>query len=256
MSWKQRTCIVVGATAGLARETLGWLAQEGAPLVLHGRKQTDLDELAKRLKDQAGSALSVATVAGDVTDPELGPRLWDAAAALPGTPYGFLCFVGIPGRLAPDQWTPAALADIFAVNCAGPLLLCRSWCQAMKAQELEGNAVLFSTMQANYPFVGSMPYSLGKVALQQGVSLLAKEFGGPPTLRINAIAPGVNEAGMALASIQRGKYQPYVDEGKIPRYGNPTDIQQAVAFLLQPSLYMAGQTLLLDGGLTLRKDQG
>ncbi|TNE49552.1 MAG: SDR family oxidoreductase [Deltaproteobacteria bacterium] len=249
--WQDKGIIVIGATAGLAESTLMHLAEQGASLVLHGRNKETLQQLQNKLPDSASTVL----VQGDVTDPSLGSQLWSALQDLPGTPFGFLCFVGIPGRLAQDEWTPQALSDIFAVNCAGPLLLCRHWAEQMRAHEHTGNAVLFSTMQANYPFEGSLPYSLGKVALQHGIQILAKEVGNAPVLRVNGIAPGVNEAGMALASIQRGKYQPYVDDQRIPRYGTPQDILQAVSFLLQPDLYMTGQTLLLDGGFTLRRDQ-
>lgn len=249
--WQNKGIVVVGATAGLAETTLVHLAQEGASLVLHGRNNAALEQLQSKLSAYSNR---IALVVGDITEPTLGQHLWDAQKTLPGTPFGFLCFVGIPGRLAKDEWTPQAFSNIFGVNCAGPLLLCRNWAERMKANQHTGNAVLFSTMQANYPFEGSLPYALGKVALQHGVEILAKEVGGAPVLRVNAIAPGVNKAGMALASIQRGKYQPYVDDERIPRYGTPQDIEQAVRFLLQPDLYMTGQTLLLDGGFTLRRD--
>jgi NAD(P)-dependent dehydrogenase (short-subunit alcohol dehydrogenase family) len=251
-SWSMRQVIVLGATAGLGLSTLQWLADAGAVLVLHSRDSERLVALTEQL---GLSAERVAHVVGDVTDETLGERLWQAGKALPGSPFGWLSFVGIPGRLSPDEWTPQALASIFAVNCSGPLLACRAWAQHMKAGGHPGNAVLFSTMQACYPFEKSLPYSLGKMALQGGVSILAKEFGGAPFVRINAVAPGVNEAGMALASIQRGKYEPYVTSGAIPRYGHPDDLKEALQFLLSPSLYMTGQTMLLDGGLTLRRDQ-
>jgi len=247
--WKDKTFIALGATAGLAIDTLRWLAKEGASLVIHGRNEEKRSALAQELRELGAK---VGEVGGSVESATLGKELWDAQSALGSTPYGFLCFVGIPGRLKPEEWTPEAFAQIFAVNCSGPLLACRYWANQMKEQGHAGNAVLLSTMQANYPFEGSLPYSLGKVALQQGIQILAKEFA--PSLRINGIAPGVNEAGMALASIQRGKYQPYVDDQRIPRYGNPADLQHAMAFLLKPDLYMTGQTMLLDGGFTLRRD--
>jgi NAD(P)-dependent dehydrogenase (short-subunit alcohol dehydrogenase family) len=101
---------------------------------------------------------------------------------------------------------------------------------------------------------GNLPYALGKAALVHGARILAKELGTPPPVRVNVIAPGVTEAGMALASIARGKYRPYVERGVIPRYGRPEDVARAVVFLMAPDLYMTGQVLLLDGGLTLRRD--
>lgn len=240
---------ILGATAGLASETLQQQAEAGHSLVLHGRNEEKLKSLQASLQDKT----EVSFVVGEVEEVDLMDRMWQAGQKLAGSPGHFLCFVGIPGRLAPKDWSPSSLASVFATNCSGPLLACRRWAQLMMLEGLQANAVLLSTMQAQYPFEGSLPYSLGKVALEHGLRLLAKEYA--PALRINGIAPGVNEAGMALASIQRGKYQPYVDSGVIPRFGQPSDLAHAVNFLLQDELYMTGETLLLDGGFTLRRDQ-
>lgn len=245
-----KSFIVLGATAGLAQATLPWLLEQGGQLVLHGQSEASLQGLA--LED--GPELR--QVAGDLQEPTLGARLWEAMLDLGGQPFGWLCFVGRPGRFALEEWTPENFAQLFALNTAAPLLLCRDWASRMKEHGAAGNAVVFSTMQTQAPFAGSLPYALSKGALPLGVEILAKEFGAPPAIRVNAIAPGVNEAGMALASIQRGKYQPFVDRKIIPRYGRPEDIRQALQFLLQPDLYMTGQTLTIDGGLILRREMG
>ena len=72
-------------------------------------------------------------------------------------------------------------------------------------------------------------------------------------IRVNVIAPGVTESGMALASIASGKYDPFVDGGVIPRFGYPEDIARSVWFFMAPDNYVTGQTLVVDGGLTLRR---
>ncbi|MGH9858037.1 MAG: SDR family NAD(P)-dependent oxidoreductase, partial [Acidobacteriota bacterium] len=124
----------------------------------------------------------------------------------------------------------------------------------MGATGHSGAIVLFSSMQGLYPFEGSLFYGTSKAALIHGAKILAKEFGGEPFVRINVIAPGVNDAGMAEDSIRKGKYAKYVDQRIIPRYGKPSDIAKLVLTLLDPDLYMTGQTILYDGGLTLRRD--
>jgi NAD(P)-dependent dehydrogenase (short-subunit alcohol dehydrogenase family) len=58
---------------------------------------------------------------------------------------------------------------------------------------------------------------------------------------------------MARASIEGGKYDPYVDRGVIPRFGRPEDVARVVRLLLEPDSYITGQVLTVDGGLTLRK---
>ena len=59
---------------------------------------------------------------------------------------------------------------------------------------------------------------------------------------------------MARASIESGKYDRYVDDGAIARFGRAEDVARAVRALLEPDSYMTGQVLTVDGGLTLRRD--
>jgi NAD(P)-dependent dehydrogenase (short-subunit alcohol dehydrogenase family) len=61
---------------------------------------------------------------------------------------------------------------------------------------------------------------------------------------------------MAAASVQSGKYDRYVENGAISRFGRPEDVARAVRFFLEPDNYVTGQTLVVDGGLTLRRDRG
>ena len=65
------------------------------------------------------------------------------------------------------------------------------------------------------------------------------------------IAPGVMAAGMAEASIASGKYERYLTDGTIPRYGKAADVARAVRFFLEPDNYVTGQVLSVDGGITL-----
>jgi NAD(P)-dependent dehydrogenase (short-subunit alcohol dehydrogenase family) len=56
---------------------------------------------------------------------------------------------------------------------------------------------------------------------------------------------------MAEASIAAGKYDRYVNENIIPRFGRAEDVARAVRFFLEPDNYVTGQVLTVDGGLTL-----
>jgi len=96
-------------------------------------------------------------------------------------------------------------------------------------------------------------YAAPKAALVHAARILAKQF---RSVRVNVVAPGATVAGMAEASVSGGKYDNYISSGAIPRFGRPEDIARAVRFFLEPDAYVTGQTLLADGGLTLRRDQG
>lgn len=66
--------VITGATAGIGRATARLLVEHGANLVLLGRRQTRLDDLVTELGET-----NVATVCGDVAEPEVNARLVSAA---------------------------------------------------------------------------------------------------------------------------------------------------------------------------------
>ena len=136
-------------------------------------------------------------------------------------------------------------------NYMGPILLAREAAERMKAASIPGAIVLFSTMQANALFPGSTIYAAQKAALQHAGRILAKECRGPSNIRVNVVSPGVTAAGMAEASIAAGKYDRYISEGVIPRFGRAEDVARAVRFFLEPDNYVTGQVLCVDGGMTL-----
>jgi NAD(P)-dependent dehydrogenase (short-subunit alcohol dehydrogenase family) len=137
------------------------------------------------------------------------------------------------------------------INYLGPILLAREAAERMRAAGTPGAIVLFGTMQAVALFPGSTAYAAQKAALVHAARILAKECRGPANLRVNVVSPGVTAAGMAEASVASGKYDRYLKEGVIPRYGRLEDVARAVRFFLEPDNYVTGQVLTVDGGLTL-----
>lgn len=233
-----RVIVLAGGAGGLGSATARALAAEGTRLVVSYR------ENAERAQALAGIATIVQS---DLTKTEDRRRLLDAAPEL----YGLVVFSGNPARVSSPDRMDAAMQLSHEINCLGPLLLAREAAERMKAAQTPGAIVLFSTMQAVSLFPGSTAYATAKAALIHGAQILAKEVRGPSNIRVNVIAPGVMQAGMAEASIAAGKYQRYLDDGIIPRYGRAEDIARAVRFLLEPDNFITGQVLSVDGGLTL-----
>ena len=161
--------------------------------------------------------------------------------------YGLVVFAGIPARGAGED----VMRQSHEVNYEGPILLAREAAERMKAAGTAGAIVLFSTMQAIALFPGSTAYAGEKAALLHSARILAKECRGASNIRVNVIAPGVMAAGMAEASIASGKYERYLTDGAIRRYGNAADVARAVRFFLEPDNYVTGQVLSVDGGITL-----
>jgi NAD(P)-dependent dehydrogenase (short-subunit alcohol dehydrogenase family) len=70
---------------------------------------------------------------------------------------------------------------------------------------------------------------------------------------VNVVAPGVTRSGMAMASVEGGKYDPFIANDVIVRFGEADDVARAILYLLEPDNYVTGQVLTVDGGLTTRK---
>jgi NAD(P)-dependent dehydrogenase (short-subunit alcohol dehydrogenase family) len=230
--------VLAGGSGGLGAAVAELLAAEGAELVVSYR------ENAGRAKTMAGAARLVAADLGRAAD---RARLLDAAPGL----YGLVVLAGEPARVAEPSQMEAALRHSFEANCAGPILLAREAAERMQAEGTAGSIVLFGTMQAVALFPGSTAYAAPKAALVAAARILAKERRGPANIRVNVVCPGVTAAGMAEASIASGKYERYLREGVIPRYGAARDVARAVRFFLEPDNYVTGQVLAVDGGLTL-----
>ena len=233
-----RRILLAGGTGGLGSAAARALAAEGAQVVAGFAHDA---ERASALADIAQ------LVQADITQAEDRRRLLDAAADL----YGLVVFTGDPSRVKAEADLASALQRSMAINFEGPILLAREAAQRMKDAETHGAIVLFATMQAVSLFAGSTAYASAKAALAHAARILAKEHRGRTNIRVNVIAPGVMQAGMAEASIASGKYDRYLAEDVIPRFGRAEDVARVVRFLLEPDNYVTGQVITVDGGLTL-----
>jgi pteridine reductase len=249
-----RSVLVTGGVGGLGAAVVALLLQEGAlPVVGYRTNRGKALAFQQKMQDLYGGVITL--VEGDISNADARRQYMQSAQNITGELYGLVEATGDPARVKPDALDGAALHASFSANCEGPILLARAFAQGLAAHQTQGAIVLLSSMQGVHAFEGSLAYAVPKAALVHGARILAKEFGGAQNIRVNVVAPGATSAGMARASIESGKYDPYVDRGVIPRFGRPEDIARAVRFLLEPDSYVTGQVLTIDGGLTLRRDR-
>lgn len=252
MDLSGKSILIAGATGGLGSEIVLQLAQIPCSLVLiHREKDDRFNQLRMKLE---GTRAQISFYRCDFTNSD---EINDAVEIFfeeQKTPYAMVNLLGDPARVDWQKAQIIHMQESFLRNASAPLHSTKEFALKMKARSLEGAVVLFSSMQGVYPFEGSLYYGAPKAALIHGAKILAKEFGGNPFVRINVLAPGVNQAGMAEESIRKGKYEKYLQQNIIPRYGEAGSIAGLTLQLLDPHLYMTGQVLLCDGGLTLRRD--
>ena len=249
-----RVVLVAGATGGLGSATAALLAHGGAVVVAGYLADRARAEALKQALE-ARYKTTIHLVEGDIADPEVRSRYVEAADAIGEGLYGLACFTGDPARVKFEDVSDADLHDSLQKNYISPLLLAREAAARMKTRGVEGSIVLLSTMQAVAVFESSINYAGPKTALIQAARIMAKQWGGPGGIRVNVVAPGVNRAGMALKSIESGKYDFYIGQGIISRFGRPEDVARVVRLLLEPDNYITGQVITVDGGLTLRRDR-
>ncbi len=143
--------------------------------------------------------------------------------------------------------TRAQLDRMLAINVVAPFLLTQALVPMLKASGA-GCVVNITDMAVSHAYTAThffSHYLASKAALDQLTRAWALELG--PTIRVNAVAPGPVAMAAETTNAQRSDIL-----GRIPlrREGRPEDVAQAVVFLAQ-SPYITGQTLRVDGGLSV-----
>jgi len=230
--------VLAGGSGGLGSCLASLLQAEGARLILSYRSNRER---------AAGWESRAVVLQADLSSAPDRKRLLDAASSL----YGLVVFAGDPARATHAGEMEQTMRRSHESNYFGPILLAREAAERMQAAGIPGAIALVSTMQANALFPGSTAYAAQKAALQHAARILAKERRGPANIRVNVVSPGVMAAGMAQASIASGKYDRFIQEGIIGRFGRAEDVSRTVRFLLEPDSYITGQVICVDGGMTL-----
>ncbi|HXW54557.1 MAG TPA: SDR family oxidoreductase [Candidatus Cybelea sp.] len=243
-----KTVVVAGGSGGLGAAAVRLLARENAKLVVgYNRDGERAGRLSRTIERDFGHRPEL--VEGDLCTAAVRGKYLEAAGRLGPSIAGAAIFSGHPARIPLGELDREAFAASLESNYVGPVLLARELGEAMENGE-GGGIVLLATMQAVAPFPESLNYAGPKAALVHAARVLAQ---GWKRVRVNVVAPGATMAGMAARSIQAGKYDRYLHQETVARFGRPEDVARAVRFLLEPDNYITGQTLVVDGGLTLRR---
>jgi NAD(P)-dependent dehydrogenase (short-subunit alcohol dehydrogenase family) len=237
---KGRVVILAGGSGGLGAATAEALAERGVIPVIGCRTNVErAQSLAQKLSNKYD--LTAPVVVGDILDEQVRRQILDVAHSA-GDVYGLVPFVGNPARIPIETASEQDFLESMRTNFVAPVLLARDF--AGRVAGKDAAIVFISTMQGIGVFAGSTVYAASKAALIHAGRILSKQW----DIRVNIVAPGVNNAGMAEQSVRSGKYDSFLQKKVIPRYGNPSDVARAVVFFLEPDNYVTGQVLAVDGG--------
>lgn len=239
-----RVALITGGTRGIGLGIAQELVNRGARVVVTARKQEELDRVVVELGgDVAASARGSA-------DDEAHQA---AAVALAMERFGRLDHLVNNAAVNP-QYGPlvdaelSAVRKVFEVNVTATLgWLQQAWRACLKDN---GGSVLnvasVGGIRAGAP-IGA--YNASKAALIHLTRQLAVELG--PTVRVNAIAPAVVKTTFAKA-LYEGREDDVAQAYPLKRLGVPEDTAKAAAFLLSDDAsWITGETLVIDGGVTL-----
>ncbi len=113
----------------------------------------------------------------------------------------------------------------------------------------QGAIVNISSVAGLVGIGGQVNYAASKGALLAFTRSLAAEC-GPKGIRVNAVAPGFITTDMS-AKIPRSFKRQTMERILLNRFGDPSEVADAVLFLAsEKASYIAGQTIVVDGGLT------
>jgi NAD(P)-dependent dehydrogenase (short-subunit alcohol dehydrogenase family) len=244
-SFKDRVAIVTGASRGIGLGIAKDLVERGAKVVITARKP---EPLAEAVAELGGPDVALA-VPGKADD--AGHQ--DEAVAKAIETFGRLDMLVNNTGINP-VYGPAldidldAAAKIFAVNVLAPL----SWTRRARDAwmgEHGGSVVNVASVAGLGASPGIGMYGVSKAALIRLTKELGFELG--PKIRVNAVAPAVVKTKFATA-LYEGREEEVAAAYPMKRLGIPADIAGAVSFLLSDEAgWLTGQTIVLDGGVTL-----
>jgi len=262
-SVKDQVVVITGGTGVLGRAIATHLAEEGARVVILGRKAEVGNAIVEDIKKNGGEAMFLTT---DVMNREaLEQNLADILTAY-GRVDALLNAAGgnMPGAtIAPDgNFFDLKLEDfqrVLELNLIGTVLPTQVFLKPMVEQQ-KGAIVNFSSMAAFRPMTRVCGYASAKAGISNFTAYMAtevaKKFG--EGIRVNAIAPGffLTEQNRTLLTNPDGTYtqrgQDVIRQTPFGRMGRAEELCGTIQYLIsEASSFVTGTVAAVDGGFNV-----
>lgn len=247
MNLTGRVALVTGGSRGIGRAIVARLAGTGAKVAfVYQSNQEAADALAAELTAQGSE---VRAFKADVSKKAEADQVVEQVTAA----FGRLDILvnnagitrdGLLATMTSEQWQ-----QVIDTNLTGVFNFCQAVTRTMMSQRY-GRIINMSSVAADFSNPGQVNYAASKAGIEGFSRCMATEL-AKRGVTVNCVAPGFIETDMTVAVVNS-----FGDKIKqsipVRRLGKPEDIANAVHFLAsEESSYITGQTLKVDGGLTL-----
>jgi 3-oxoacyl-[acyl-carrier protein] reductase len=250
---RERVCVVTGSTGGIGLETARLLVEEGARVVVTGRRGERVDAV----KAEVGAALGVVC---DLADAEAPALLIERATQEVGPVAVLVNNVGIAYQRSFEEVSDEQWDEMWQLNVMSYVRAIRAVLPGMREQA-GGVIVNVSSTAGKRPSTSMPDYSVTKAAVLS-LSRLVADLYAADGIRCNAVTPGptatdawLGEGGLADQQARRsGKARDEVLDalGKgrpLGRLAEPEEIAAVIAFLCSDrASYVTGAAWSADGG--------
>ncbi|WP_375434251.1 SDR family NAD(P)-dependent oxidoreductase [uncultured Hymenobacter sp.] len=235
--FKNKICLVTGATSGIGRAVAVQMGQEGGCVAILGRDVADGREVVREIKAAGSEAIFIRVDLGQDAPLQAAVRkvlaTWGRIDVLVSN-AALMTYKPLL-KLDPKEWD-----YVMNVNLRALFRLSQLCLPHMK----RGAIVAVSSVHAHQTTPNVVPYAASKGAIEAFVRGLSLEI--PHThARINAVAPGAVDTPMLWSN-------PNVKSGKekiTGQVGTPNELAAAICFMASPEAsFINGTTLVVDGG--------
>lgn len=247
---RQMVVAITGGGQGIGRALAWHFADAGYAVAITDKDRAAGRETLEGIKQRsAGSFL-----AGDISGHAHVGRWMASVAEKFGPPDVLVNNAGFMIRKDVLKLSAREFESVIATNLTGSFLCAQAAARLMKKRGQGGSIINIASTRAFMSEPNTESYTASKggiVALTHGLAISL----APYRIRVNAIAPGWIEVGDWQKS-SRATRPRHSKEDKeqhpVGRVGRPEDIAKACRFLAEDADFITGQTLVIDGGMTVK----
>ena len=243
--------IITGAGIGIGKSTAQTFAASGWHVIVTDVLENEGKETAEEICKSGGSAEFHLL---DVTSSEAVNEVVNSLERSHGPFSAAIANAGIAHKVLFDEMTDEKWAHTLDVDLTGEFRLARAVAPGMKKLGKGSIVCVSSVMGTTYGWHDHIQYNAAKsgvVGLVRGLACDLGQYG----IRVNGLAPGFIRTAQALSTVHSvgpeglEKAAEYIPLGRV---GEPDDMADVLLFLCSDaSRYLTGQTLIVDGGLTV-----